>query len=786
MLAVLVALEDLWQHFRHGETIFRVRFSTHTFLLCAMTTRPQVLRAIAPGSVMLLLTLLFWKFRVLDAGLDPQITLRNVDLHIELIPTLQYGFQVLRSGGFPLWNPYQYCGEPFLAVPYAGILYPPQWIFTIVSAPVGIEVMFVCHMVLGGLGMWALSRHFGASRMGGLCAAVTFMWSGKIIFNNTLGPVFEGTNWMPLTVLLVDKVILGHRWTPMALIGALTCQFLLGSAEIFLHAVYASTVFGIVRLTTVIGSAGWIVGGKRAALVVGCGVAAVLLAAPQLLLTVELVQQSTRASGTLTFAQASVAAVPPLQFLREAIEGRGIATVGVLPILGLPLALSNGQRRVGGIAGVLAAGMAALLVFGGSFYWLYYSVPVVGSLFRRPLKFLTIYTCAQAVLVGLSVTNLQALATLPLAALWRRATWLLTLGVGFVGVAYLAHIQSMNTFWLTAVGLLIAYSVVPRTGWREAVVLGLCVAHGASLFFRISDPQQRPVTRPDIFRSHEPLFTQLKADSGFARVYITPQFLFDPGLTAKQGMVNRLFVSVDYQALTPRRYAEFFDRVTKHSGPDPFVGSYLLLPESNWNAMALTGTRYFVMGDGEPGAAYMQQHPDQFRLLEEVRPVKVFEARSVLPRAYVVTRARILDGADAVLDALCSSTFDPRREVLFEENAPVPQAGTPLDQQSSEAHVLAYEPERVALEVTTKSAGFLVMNDAFYPGWKAYVNGTEAPLYRANYLFRGVPVSPGRSEVRFEYHPTSWRVGLYLSAATAASLAVLAALWFRRRRPQEQ
>ena len=46
----------------------------------------------------------------------------------------------------------------------------------------------------------------------------------------------------------------------------------------------------------------------------------------------------------------------------------------------------------------------------------------------------------------------------------------------------------------------------------------------------------------------------------------------------------------------------------------------------------------------------------------------------------------------------------------------------------------------------------------------AEVDGVKAPVIRANYAFRAVPVAQGNHTVRFEFAPNSFRVGSILSA----------------------
>ena len=74
----------------------------------------------------------------------------------------------------------------------------------------------------------------------------------------------------------------------------------------------------------------------------------------------------------------------------------------------------------------------------------------------------------------------------------------------------------------------------------------------------------------------------------------------------------------------------------------------------------------------------------------------------------------------------------------------------------------------------------LVVSEMYYPGWRAYVDGVETPMFRTNYLFRGVVVPSGYHVVRFAYLPTSVLAG---AAVSALALIVAGVLLYRSRPP---
>jgi hypothetical protein len=171
-----------------------------------------------------------------------------------------------------------------------------------------------------------------------------------------------------------------------------------------------------------------------------------------------------------------------------------------------------------------------------------------------------------------------------------------------------------------------------------------------------------------------------------------------------------------------------------------------------------------------PGLSEVRSGPD----------ARLYRLEEALPRAWVVSGQRVVDGEDAALAAVTAPAFDPRREAVVEARLPGlperPGAG-------GEARVLAAEPDRVAVRAPSSGPGLLVLADVHYPGWTAEVDGREVPVERVNYLLRGVPVPAGVHTVELRYEPLSWTVGWVVSLVALVLLAAVVAVGLSRRRP---
>jgi hypothetical protein len=98
-----------------------------------------------------------------------------------------------------------------------------------------------------------------------------------------------------------------------------------------------------------------------------------------------------------------------------------------------------------------------------------------------------------------------------------------------------------------------------------------------------------------------------------------------------------------------------------------------------------------------------------------------------------------------------------------------PLAGAPAAPRPARA--AAVSPNRLEVDVDAPAPGLLVVNEVFDPYWRAAVDGRAAPVLRANYLLRGVPVPAGRHRVALVYRPWPFL------AALPQFFLVWAAVW---------
>lgn len=354
--------------------------------------------------------------------------LSSFDSLVYFYPNAIYLAERLRLGQIPLWDPYLFAGVPFLANSQVGALYPPNWLYLLGSVSRIYAVLVVLHVWWLGSGTYLVGRaSLQLGRLASTFAATAVAFGGFVGGMNGHLNQLEALAWAPFAVLAVERAVVRESWRVAILAAApFALAALAGhSQELYMTGILAGLA-GLARaIQRWLGRAPGAppAGRSRSSIFVadllrlGVGPAlATLIAAAQLVPTLELARLSIRASG-LDFADASAFSLPPplaLISLLPTIRQAPPSTewLGYVGVTTLVLALVGLWRRPAPEAWCLA-GLAAfgLILAFGRYTPLYYLLFEVGPgvrLFRVPARWLTLWTFGAGLLAGWGVDALFA------------------------------------------------------------------------------------------------------------------------------------------------------------------------------------------------------------------------------------------------------------------------------------------------------------------------------------------------------------------------------------------
>jgi hypothetical protein len=159
--------------------------------------------------------------------------------------------------------------------------------------------------------------------------------------------------------------------------------------------------------------------------------------------------------------------------------------------------------------------------------------------------------------------------------------------------------------------------------------------------------------------------------------------------------------------------------------------------------------------------------------------IGVYENPQSLPEAYLVANCHFVASKAEARSILTSGSFDFHQQVILEQGEPsslaVEVSSLPHGQKSIVGLTPARpSPNRVSVSYSSPEPTCLALTDTFYPGWKATIDGKDAAILRANFLFRAVMVPAGDHTVSFDYDPFSFRLGVVLALIALGSISIIA------------
>ncbi len=692
-----------------------------------------------------------------------------------------------RSGQFPLWNPWLGNGAPLLANYQTAVFYPPNWLYLILPTEYAMGWVGLLHLIWAGLGMLLYLRRLGVNPLGQGGGALSFALGGYLISRFGFLSITSAVPWLPWLFWAVDGVIASRTTKEiiravnlLALVVAM--QLLAGHAQTVFYSLLFAGMYALLRTfsenknskTSLI----------RLVLALAAVIFGLALAAVQLIPTLELMQQSTRASGiveahTFTysfwpwrlltlFAPNMFGSPATGDYWGYAAYWEDAIYVGLLPLVMVVHAIVRWFRerredQVSPVAKVVpffALSLIPVFIFmlGDNtpiFPWLFEHVPGF-NLFQAPTRW--------SLLAVFSLSTLGGIGLDQWASSERGLFWTRLATAGGAGIALMAllvptlieadieasFIRPVAVLGLTITALGIVTLLLPQAErhpqWRphwEGLVLVLIAADLVVAHWGLN-----PTIKAGLYHQNSALAQAIVDEVDGYRTVMLPQDEYD--LT-----FDTYFDLDDFQQGEIEHWEQYRDSLLPNLGMIDGVAS-----ANNNDPIPVFHQEELVKTLEEMPADEMISRLQEMN----VGVLLSSSPRSDLPlidRVGAVYAYRIPEPWPRAVLADCRSADD----MLQCERLEAGQANLLWDKNNS-----------LAISTEHDEASTLVLTDTFYPGWQASIDGNPASVRLANRAFRAVDVPAGEHTVTFTYRSSSLYIG-----ATITILAVIGwvALWIR-------
>ncbi len=711
-------------------------------------------------------------------------------------PVRVFAASAMAMGHLPLWNPYTFSGMPFLADIQTTVLYLPCVALALFVRDGGLnfywlEIMVIAHYVLAGWGMYLLASSLDLKRAPALFAGATYMLSGFMITHAIHQQIITMVAWFPLVTMLFRMALTHSRWRP-----AFLCALLLGHSTLagypqlslyfhmFLFAYFLFLLLGAHRGRALISRPAFVLAAK-AGMIVGLGLA---VAAIQLLPTAELAALSQRAQityeksteGSLAWSQLLTLFIPKLFGAAGAAGSNywGPGTywyfwetciyVGILPLMLVTISALLVRRNPQAAFFWGVALFTLLFSLGNSFlvHKLVLDYVPGFSKFRNPARAGVFFSLAGSLL---SAFALQAMMSWEKNSRESRRVRSVLLSIAGAGIALWgavvtgmldpvwgapkdpAILQAVRkeAYWsllfvLVSAGALLALRA--NKGWLSRAALALPALFFIDMFVFGADQNTSSTNPSDYFRRADPLVRFLRNDMKNDLFRVNTRNQYGMIMDRNQGMVDRIFTLEGYTPLVLQR---------------------AIAPYNDTQKFDLLNVKYRTSFDRRTGALSLAPNP------------------TYMARAYFLYDVRVASTEEELAAAFRDPAWNHTTTAILEHESPVratPQAGG----LHGSVRVTAYDDNRVELEAASATEGILVLSEVFYPGWRAYVDGAETAILRADYNLRAIAFPGGSHHVEFRFTPPPFVTGAWVTAAAlVVCLAGLVRPLTRRRRQQE-
>lgn len=706
-------------------------------------------------------------------------------------PAHFFATEAVQRGFIPYWNPYVFCGYPFLATVQHALFYPFSLWHYIFPFDYGFKFFFLIHYFAGGVGVYLLLRKIGLSPASCFAGGVIFTFNGYLLSLTNLLTTLSAVIWMSFCLLLYMEGIKRSWHWAFFIAFVLAFQFYSGQPEIMFMSGVLLVLYSLHECY--ISRVGFL---KNIGVLVLSMIISFLFILPELLLFKEMLSLSVRAKGVI-FWQASYWSFHPLELFSTLIQSFSWNFIqtkawfrqtwlrsfyfGVIPLFFIGLSFVNKEKRRFLVMFFLLLGMLGLILAFGRytpvFAFVYRFFPGF-DLIRYPIKYIIFLDISMVVLAAIGfemwVKNQKAIVNryficfsfliggclLGLRVFqnpfveWLARNYVLSQSAEVVESLrnyYLPFVLKEGVGTILFLSLLVLLWLVRNKLPQKFSLLLLSVLLLVNVLY-VSFAAE-PLVKSAYYQYHTPVIDFLSERSGYDKFHFETKYstkMYLPDLLEDKlpffenmNMPFHLFDAGVYDSLD----LEKTENVLRILGTQP---SYTSTPLANMLGLRYIFTERDLRGTG-------------LKLLGTFKAFRLYENVHAFPRVKIYSRIVANDQLDDLgkVNFLLTKDFNPERELfLTAKKDTLDKENITHGDSIGKATILSYEPNEISITVNNASPAWLALFDFYYPGWVAMVNGKRSPIYEANYLFRAVPLPAGKSLVKFEYVPVKYYYGL--------------------------
>lgn len=732
---------------------------------------------------------------------------------------------VHQHGAVPVWNPYQFCGIPYIDGFHGDTFYPFSILKFFISIYRALGWNLLLHVFFAGLTMFGCARVFKRSLMASTLAAVAYMFAAYFV--SQVAPGHDGkmyaTALFPLTIMLIELAF-ATRWPLFyfSLLGlTIGIIILTPHVQIAYYTLWVCAFYFLLKLyaryreTKAFPSLVKPTGLFVMAVVLGLGISAIHFYSGYVYVSKysprsdEKRGEEWARSWSLGPEEAFSVVVPEFCGVNNDTEnsywGRNAFKdnseyCGVIPLLLALVAVTSIRTRTtwffGGLAiFALIYGLAGNTPF---FYLFFYLIPNVKSTRAwSMIMFLFSFSIALLAAFGLDfIIEKSRKLKAKERQIFDLALWglpvLVIVGALFFAAAPAAaigiyksifystitqqkdmalqnHLGGISAgFWITSVFLIIAAGAAWMYSRKKAGLLILWLIIGVAFI--------------DAYRFDLKFIKTFDQNTTFGRTPIVDYFQSLPG-KFRVLTFNSRYLSTNYLPMFG------IEEMTSYHGSQPRWYQNLLggtsMKNLGLNLMNLTDTKYILISPDSPIKGD-QLAASGFVEKKRLQNLQVFENPYANERAYLVHQWMVEPNEDAVDRTILAPGFDTRHMAALMESPGIQPSPDTLLAASDRATIETYENNRIVVKTSSKADGILVLCDNWYPAWKGFVDGREVPVMRTNGAFRGVVLTAGVHTVEFKFISSEEKTGRLITFAGLLFVGAVTVMHFASRRKKKE